>query len=682
MDLMPPNNLALQESTTDNTIPPPAERFDQIISEVEDYAILVLDRTGNVRSWNRGAQRIKGYLPTEIIGSSFRLFYPKEDIENGLPERLLEEAKTTGKANHEGWRIRKDGHRFWGSVTITAIHDNVGHVNGFVKITRDLTEKKIAEDRYSNMLEELRLKNEELKREEDRYHKMVSEVEDYAIILLDTDGTIRDWNKGAERVKGYTADEIVGKSFRLFYTPEDKIADLPTRLLGEAVRNGSTTHEGYRVRKDGMRFWGSVVITALHANDGKVIGFSKVTKDLTERKAAEERLSIFTQQLQQVNEHLRQSEERYHRMINEVQDYAILLLNTNGEIQNWNAGAQLIKGYDAAEILGKHFRHFYLPEDIERRLPERLLKEARDTGKATSEGWRKRKDGSKFWASVVITALHDSTGQIIGFSKVTRDLTERKKTEDALKQNALDLELKNHELETLNGELSSFAYVVSHDFREPIRKIQVFAARQLEAAKSIEEIQSFSKKIIDSAERMHSLMESLLKYSRISNDHPQRELVDLNDTLTAVKGDLELLISESGAMIETVTLPSVFGISFQLHQLFLNLIANSIKFAHQERKPIIKLTVNAVQTQDLPEDLVIKSLTYYRLTFSDNGIGFDSSQKEKIFDVFKQIGPRDRKGTGIGLAIVKKVAHNHDGDVEAEGIPGKGARFHVYLPNS
>lgn len=667
-------------STEESVTPLVEQKFNSIIAQVEDYAVILLDEKGNILSWNRGAEKIKGYSASEIIGKNYKIFYPSEDVQKGLPDILLEQAISVGKVNHEGWRVRKNGYRFWASVTLTLLRDPYGEISGIIKVTRDLTEKKIAEDRYSNMLEELRLKNEELQREEERYHKMVSEVQDYAIILLDPEGKILDWNKGAERVKGYTTSEIVGKNFRLFYPPEEKEAQLPQRLLKEAADKGFVNHEGYRVRKDGTRFWGNVAITALHDAQDRIIGFSKVTKDLTERKAAEDRLWIFTQELQRANEALRMSEERYHRMISEVQDYAILMLNTKGEIQNWNTGAELIKGYTASEIVGKSFKAFYLPDDVARGLPDRLLQEAQLNGRAYNEGWRKKKDGSKFWASVTITALHDSEGSVIGYSKVTRDLTEKKKSDDALKENALQLELKNHELETLNAELSSFAYVVSHDFKEPIRKIQVFAARQLEPNKSMEQIVEFSKKIIASAERMQQLMESLLSYSRISNENSEMEEVDLNETIAAVKNDLELMISESGAEFALAKMPVIKGIPFQLHQMFLNLIGNSIKFSKPGQTPRIEITTELVSNGDVPEELIIKNRSFHRVTIADNGIGFEPGQAERIFEVFRRLEAKGTKGTGIGLAIVKKVALNHDGLVRAESIPQRGSKFHVYLP--
>jgi PAS domain S-box-containing protein len=650
------------------------ERYHRMVAEVEDYAIILLDRSGYIQNWNKGAQNIKGYKPDEIIGKNFRLFYTNEDREKKIPEQLLQIATEKGRAIHDGWRIRKDGTRFWGSVVITALHDDNNNIIGFSKVTRDLTERKAAEEKQQRYLLELEQKNIELKKNEERYHKMIAEVEDYAIILLDLKGDIQKWNKGAQNIKGYTAEDIIGRNFSVFYGTEDREAGLPMKLLNEAKEKGKATHEGWRVKKDGTKFWGSVVITAIHDEAGNVIGYSKVTRDLTERKAAEEKLQRFLLELQQKNEQLRRSEERYHRMIAEVADYAIILLDVEGNIQNWNRGAENIKGYTADEITGKHFRVFYGPEDRERKLPERLLNQARTYGKADHEGWRVKKDGTKFWGSVVITALHDERNNIIGFSKVTRDLTERKLADDKLKQNAGQLEMQNKELE-------QFAYVASHDLQEPLRKIRTFNSLILEHEEKnlSEKGKDYFERSIAAADRMHKLIDDLLTYSRATRDTHHFELVDLNPIVARIRSSYKE--SDKKVIIESDVLPEIRGMRFQFEQLIENLIGNGIKYQEPGNTPRIRIHYRIVNGNEIAGKDFSSSTKFHQISFTDNGIGFDQQYADKIFEMFHRLhGRSEFTGSGIGLAIVKKIVQNYGGFIMAEGEPGKGATFNVYFP--
>lgn len=657
------------------------DRFKDLISEVLDYAIVILNPYGIITSWNKGAEKIKGYAPSEILGRNFRIFYSREDRDNGLPETLLKKATEEGRASHEGWRVRKDGSRFWGDITITAIHNIYGETVGYLKMTRDLTEKKVAEDNFSNYVEELRLKNDELKQSEERYHKMISEVKDYVVISLDKTGKILDWNKGAERIKGYRASEIVGKSFRLFYTKEDKERKLPDTLLQQAVENGSTTHEGWRIRKNGSRFWSSVSITALHNDEGEVFGFSKVTRDLSDKKIAEDKLANFADELKFSNDELKRSEERYHKMIAEVRDYSIILLDKRGVIENWNAGAQAIKGYTESEAVGEGFEIFYTEDDRKKGLPQKLLDEAARVGRVSYEGWRVRKDGTKFWGSVVITALHDITDAVIGYSKVTRDLTEKKKAEDKLNATAVELERKNRALERLNAEISSFAYVASHDLKEPLRKIQTFASRIPDVINKPDAIREFINKISGSAARMQKLMEDLLAYSQIAGDKGALQEIDLNDVVEVVKKDLELTITDRQAEIKTSKLPVVQGVRFQMEQLFLNLLSNSLKFCKEEVPVMITIGSETLRGKEIPLGLSNDMKKYYKITVEDNGIGFPEEYSKKIFEVFQKFHTKGTlSGSGIGLAIVKRIMENHGGLVMADGKPGEGAIFNLYFP--
>ena len=253
--------------------------FDDVVGQVQDYAIIALDPQGTIETWNLGAERVKGYTADEAIGRSFAMFYTEEDRRSGLPLSLLLAARDEGRIEHLGWRVRKDGTRFWGDVVITARHDAQGNHTGYTKVTRDLTEQHDLELR--------------LRASEERLRLLVGQVQDYAIIALDPQGVVETWNLGAERVKGYTADEAIGRSFAMFYTDADRRSGLPLRLLAEAREKGRVEHTGWRVRKDGTRFWGDVVITAMHDDSGRLTGYAKVTRDRTDVKALEDAQDTF-----------------------------------------------------------------------------------------------------------------------------------------------------------------------------------------------------------------------------------------------------------------------------------------------------------------------------------------------------------------------------------------------------
>ena len=318
-------------------------RFDQLVAQVADYAIIALDPQGTIETWNLGAERAKGYTADEAIGRSFAMFYPEADRRAGLPLELLLKARQDGRVEHTGWRVRKDGTQFWGDVVITAIHDPDGHLTGYTKVTRDLTEEHALE---------LALRSSE-----ERFRLLVGQVSDYAIIALDPQGAIETWNLGAERVKQYTADEAIGRNFTMFYTEEDRRSGLPFRLLNAAREEGRVEHTGWRLRKDGTRFWADVVITALHDADGNMSGFAKVTRDLTEQHALEEKLRL--------------SEERLRLLVGQVSDYAIVGLDPQGAIETWNLGAERVKGYTADEAIGRSFAMFYTEADRRAGLPHR-----------------------------------------------------------------------------------------------------------------------------------------------------------------------------------------------------------------------------------------------------------------------------------------------------------------------
>lgn len=381
---------------------------------------------------------------------------------------------------------------------------------------------------------------------------------------------------------------------------------------------------------------------------------------------------------QRIIEELRKSEERYHKMIDEVEDYAILLLDKEGIVQNWNRGAEKIKGYKEEEIVGKSFRVFYLPEDQLKGLPDQLIAEAAVKGKALHEGWRARKDGSAFWGSVVITALHDDQNNVVGFSKVTRDLTERKSAEDKIRQ-------YNNELEFQNKELEQFAYAAAHDMKEPLRKIRFYTNMVFDNAGHLlpEKEREYLKRTITAAARMQVLIDDLLTYSRTSTIEKELKKVDLGKILAEIQSAHSDTIRDLKAKIEVGPMPEVDGIPFQLMQLFDNLLSNSLKYHHPARQPRIAIRSEKVLTREPGADTDAEPREFYRITVSDNGIGFDAKYAEKVFDLFQRLHDKvTYSGTGIGLALCRKIAQNHKGFILAHGEEDVGAIFTVYLPVS
>jgi PAS domain S-box-containing protein len=477
---------------------------------------------------------------------------------------------------------------------------------------------------------------------------LVDTVADYGIFLLDPAGYITSWNAGAERLKQYKPAEIIGKHFSVFYTARDLAMGKPEQELRVAAQTGHFEDEGWRLRKDGSRFWTSVVITRIRDDGGNLIGFGKITRDLTERRAAE---------------------SRFRLLVESVVDYGIFSMDSGGYITSWNVGAQRIKGYSAEEVSGKHFSIFYMEEDRRSGLPQLVLQTAAEQGHFEGEGWRVRKDGTRFWASIVVTALRDEEGALYGFSKVTRDMSDRKALLEELKRHADELELRVQEREQSNAELEAFAYSVSHDLRAPLRAIVGFAeALQEDCTKDLnQQGREYLDEIIKAAARMNVLVQDLLEYGRVSRVNLQLTAVNLKD---AVDDAIRQLGNDHGGSLAVHISPDLWVRAHEqaLAQVTFNLLSNAVKFHKKGLSPEVDLRAEAHNTS-------------VRLSVTDKGIGIAPQHRERIWQVFERLHDRETyPGTGIGLAIVKRAISRMEGACGLESEVGKGSTFWIELP--
>ena len=490
------------------------------------------------------------------------------------------------------------------------------------------------------------------------YGLLVESVQDYAIFALDPDGYILSWNAGAKRLKGYTRQEIIGRHFSIFYPPEDIARGKTKWELEIAAREGRFEDEGWRVRKDGTQFWANVVITALRAPDGELVGFAKITRDLTERRDAEEEL--------------RQSEERFRLIVQTVKDYAIFMLDPQGNVATWNEGARRIKGYNADEIIGRHFSTFYPHADLERGKPAWELEVAARDGRFEDEGWRIRKDGTQFWANVIITALFNK-GKLIGFAKVTRDLTERKASEERAVRDASRLAAA----EAASRTKSEFLATMSHELRTPLNAIGGYAELiDMGVAGAInEEQRSYLMRIRNSQQHLLAIINDLLNYSRSEAGQITYEMgeVSLHEVVdTALPMMTPQAQSKHLAVAHGPCTPAATAWADQqkVEQIVLNLLSNAVKFTPEGGQ----ITISCAQGEDRGT-----------ITVSDNGPGIPADKVEAIFEPFVQLGrtlTSQQQGTGLGLAISRDLARAMNGDLAVENTPGGGATFTLTLPRA
>jgi PAS domain S-box-containing protein len=482
---------------------------------------------------------------------------------------------------------------------------------------------------------------------ERNFRLLVDGITDYAIYMLDPEGVITNWNTGAARIKGYPASEIIGQHFSVFYTPEDLAGNLPRIALESAREDKHYLAEGWRVRKDGSRFYASVVIDPIF-EAGELIGYANITRDITERQIAAAELQT--------------SESQFKTLVGAVTDYALYMLDPTGTVANWNVGGERIKGYAASEIVGQHFSCFYTPADQAAGKPARALQIARDTGHYDEEGWRVRKDGTFFWASVVIDPIRNDAGELIGFAKITRDVTERKQAQEKLFQIQRQL-AESQKLDAL-GHLTGG---VAHDFNNLLMIISGnvhILKKEISGEKAIRALRS----IETASQRASGLTKQLLSFARRQSVNPQA--IDLAERLHALRDVL------NSALGTSITLTIDVGPQTS------NVIVDPGEF----EAALVNLVVNARDAMPEGGTLTICAVDndqtdHVEISVTDTGVGIPDDIAAKVFDPFfttKAVG----KGTGLGLSQVHGFAHQAGGTVSLKSTLGEGTRITLCLPKS
>jgi PAS domain S-box-containing protein len=491
-----------------------------------------------------------------------------------------------------------------------------------------------------------------------RFELLVTSVRDYAIYMLDPRGYVVSWNTGAQRFKGYTASEIIGKHFSAFYTDEDRAAGLPDRALRTALDEGKFEGEGWRVRRDGTRFWASVVIDPIRRPCGQLVGFAKITRDISERRAAEEAL--------------RRTEQQFRILVQSVTDYAIYMLSPSGVVTSWNAGARRIKGYEHDEIMGQHFSRFYTEEDIASGVPAQILAIAAGESRVEREGWRVRKDGSRFWAHIVVDAIRDEEGTLIGFAKITRDITERKEAAEALDRANAAL-FHSQKMEAV-GQLTGG---IAHDFNNLLsvlsNGLQVLGA-QSRTHLDVKMLDMMQRAV----ERGASLIQQLLTFAR------QQPLRNERHDLNAVIREFEPMLQRAG--IGSIRLeivldsrrPAVLLDVSRFEAALLNLIVNARDAMPESGNIVIRTEDVELEERDAG---ILAPGAYVRVSVTDSGTGMSPEVASRAFEPFfttKETG----KGTGLGLSQVYGFIAQSGGDVRIRSSEGEGTTIDLYLPTA
>jgi PAS domain S-box-containing protein len=604
------------------------ERYRMLLDGVKNYAIFMMDPQGQVLSWNAGAERIKGYSSAQIIGHNFACFFPPEDVKRGRPQKILQLTAATGRHEEQSVRVRKDGSRFFASIVFTALRDTAGNLRGFSEFSHDLSESLRSEARYRGLLE----------------------AAPDAMVVVNGGGEIVLLNVQAEKQFGYSRDELVGQPVKNIIPQgfaERLIAD-GTRSAAEALaQQMGTGIELSGRRKDGSTFPIEIMLSPLESAEGVLV--TAAIRDISVRKSAEE--------------HLAQMEGRYRALLEAAPD-AMVVVNGDGTIALLNVQAEKQFGYRRDELLGQQVKNIIPHGFAERIVSDGTRTTADALAQQIGTGIQlvgRRKNGSEFPLEIMLSPLESPEGILV--TAAIRDVSMRKQSEEQLRKVIA-------ELKSSNDELQQFAYVASHDLQEPLRMVASYT--QLLAKRYKGRLDSDADEFIDFAvngcKRMQGLIQDLLAYSRAGTNGKAFCHVSSEGALQQALTNLRITIEQSGAVVSHDSLPAVKTDETQLTQVFQNLVGNAIKYRSTEA-PRVHVSANTNSDNE------------WIFSVRDNGLGIDPQYFERIFILFQRLhGRNEFEGTGIGLAICKKVLERLGGRIWVESQPEKGSNFYFALP--